>query len=57
MDYCIWSILHKEACSTTYKNLEDVKVSLKKKWAKIPQDTLCAAVVSFRHKLNQVIPS
>ena len=45
----------RRSCSTTHKNFEDLKVSLEGKWAKIPQDSLCVTVVSFKCRLNPVV--
>ena len=36
LDFCILSILEKEACMTAHTNTEALKKSLKREWAKIP---------------------
>ena len=48
LDFCIRSILEKEACTTAHTNTEALKKSLKREWAKIPQQTFHATVKSFR---------
>ena len=46
LDFNIWSILEAEACAKTHNTNEGLKVSLKKAWAKIPQEKLCASIES-----------
>ena len=48
LDFCVWSILEKEACTTAHTNNEALKKSIKREWAKIPQQTFRAAAKSFR---------
>ena len=55
MDFSVWSMLETEACRSPHKIVEVLEVSLVKAWAKIPQKKLCAAVESFRGRLEQVI--
>jgi len=55
LDFCVWSILEKEACATAHDNTETLKKSLEREWAKIPQETFRAAVKSFRGRLERVI--
>ena len=55
MDFCVWGILEKEACSSPHNNLEDLRASLKRAWEKIPQDALRAACQNFRQRLQHVI--
>ena len=55
LDFCVWSILEKEACVTAHTNIEALKKSLKRKWAKIPQQTFHAAVKSFKRRLERII--
>ena len=55
MDFCVWGILEKEACSSPHNNLEDLRASLKRAWEKIPQDALRAACQNFRQRLQRVI--
>ena len=55
MDFCVWGILEKEACSSPHNNLEDLRASLKQAWEKIPQDALHAACQNFRQRLQRVI--
>ncbi|KAI6655320.1 hypothetical protein LOD99_2155 [Oopsacas minuta] len=44
MDYSIWSILETKACAKAHTNVESLKVSLRREWAKMPQETLSTAV-------------
>jgi len=55
LDFCVWSILEKEACATAHDSTETLKKSLARQWAKIPQETFRAAVKSFRGRLERVI--
>ena len=55
LDFCVWSILEKEACATAHTNTEVLKKSLKQEWAKIPQQTFPAAVKSFRRRFKRII--
>ena len=55
LDFCLWSILEKEACATVHNNTEALKKSLEREWAKIPQETIRAAVKSFRGRLERII--
>ncbi|KAI6655696.1 hypothetical protein LOD99_1836 [Oopsacas minuta] len=55
MDYSIWSILGTKACAKVHTNVEYLKVSLRREWVKIPQETLCAAVEPFPRRLKAVI--
>ena len=55
LDFNIWLILEAEACAKTYDTIEGLKVSLKKAWAKIPQEMLCVSVENFRRRLKRVV--
>ena len=55
LDFNIWSILGAEACAKTHETVEGLKVSVKKAWAKIPQEKLRVSVESFRGRLERVI--
>ncbi|KIH58229.1 hypothetical protein ANCDUO_11565 [Ancylostoma duodenale] len=55
MDFCIWSILESEACSTSSPSVQVVKVRLRKAWLKIPQNTLRAACQEYKRRLSLVI--
>ena len=55
MDFCVWGILEKKACSSPHNNLEDLRAFLKRAWEKIPQDALRAACQNFRQRLQRVI--
>ena len=55
LDFNIWSILEAEACAKTHDSVEGLKVSLKKAWAKIPQEKLRVSVENFRGKLERVV--
>ena len=54
LDFNIWSILEAEACAKTHNTIKGLKVSLKKAWAKIPQEKLHVSVESFRERLERV---
>ena len=47
MEHSIWSILETKACAKTHTNIESLKGSLRREWAKIPLETLRAAVEAF----------
>ena len=55
LDFNIWSILEAKACAKTHGIIEGVKVSLKKTWAKIPQEKLRVSVESYRGRLERVV--
>ncbi|KAI6647058.1 hypothetical protein LOD99_8895 [Oopsacas minuta] len=55
MDYSIWLILEIKACAKAHTNVESLKVSLRREWVKIPQETLRAAVEAFSRTLKAVI--
>ena len=55
MNFSVWFMLETEVCCSPHKTVEALKVSLVKAWAKIPQKKLCAAVESFRGRLERVI--
>ena len=48
IDFSVWSILEKNACSMPHKNVESLKKSLIREWANILQEFFCATVKSFR---------
>ena len=47
IDFCVWSLLEADACASTHNSADDLKCSLKKAWAKIPQETLRKAAEGF----------
>lgn len=55
MDFSVWSILEKNACSKPHRNLESLKRSLIYEWDKIPQETLRIAIESVPKRLKAVI--
>ena len=55
MVFSVWSVLETEACRSPHKTVEALKVSLVKARAKISQKKLCAAVESFRGRVERVI--
>ena len=55
MDYSIWSILESKACARSHSNIKSLKESLEKECARIPQETLRAAVEAFPSRLKAVI--
>ena len=54
MDFCIWSVLERNACSKPHRNLKSLKKFLVKKWDKIPQKTLRISVESVPKRLKAV---
>ena len=52
LDFNIWLILEAEA---VLKHTTPLKVSLKKAWAKVPQEKLHVSVESFRERLKRVV--
>lgn len=55
MDFSVWSILEADACASSHGSVDALKRSLEKAWLKIPQETLCNAVKSFRKRIELVI--
>ena len=55
MDFSVWFILETETCSSSHDNVDALKSSLVKAWAKMPQKKLRAAVESFRGRIERVI--
>lgn len=52
LDYSVWAVLEKKACSTPHKSLDSLKAALKKAWAELDDDYLRAAVDSFPRRLR-----
>jgi len=48
----IWSMLETETCCSPHTTVEFLKVSLVKAWTRILQKKLCAAVESFRGRIE-----
>ena len=48
LDFYVWSILEKEVCATAHTNIEALRKSPQREWAKTPQQTFRATVKSFR---------
>ena len=55
MDYSIWSILESKACAKSHTSIQSLKTTLIEEWAKIPQETLRAAVEAFPRRLRGII--
>ena len=55
LNFNIGSLLETEACAKIDDTVEGLKVSLKKAWAKIPQEKLRVSVESFRGRLKTVV--
>ena len=55
MDYTMWSVLEKEACSKPHKKIDDLKRSLISAWQKIPDAVVRAAVRDFRRRLAAAV--
>ncbi|CAJ0928147.1 unnamed protein product, partial [Mesorhabditis belari] len=52
MDFAIWGILKAKVSSAPHANLDDLKATLIKEWAKIPVETLRAAVDDVPKRLR-----
>ena len=55
LDFNVWSMLETEASAAPHDTVETLKASLKKSWAKIPQEKLCVSVESFRGRLEKIV--
>lgn len=55
MDYSVWSILEARACAKPHKNLESLRQSLQREWAKIPAHELRAITENFPKRLRLCI--
>jgi inhibitor of nuclear factor kappa-B kinase subunit alpha len=55
MDYSVWSILEARACAKPHKNLESLRQSLLREWAKIPVQELRAICENFPKRLRLCI--
>ena len=55
MDYSVWSILQANACFDSHRNINALKQKLCREWAKIPQETLCAAIEALPDRIKRVI--
>uniref|UniRef100_A0A7I4YMI3 HTH_7 domain-containing protein n=1 Tax=Haemonchus contortus TaxID=6289 RepID=A0A7I4YMI3_HAECO len=55
MDYCVWSILEREACASKHATIAALKESLKKAWDRIPQEALRAAIDAYPKRLRAII--
>ena len=54
MDYSIWSILETNACGKRHSSVDNLKASLKRAWAALPQRTVRAAVGGLYRRLEDV---
>lgn len=57
LDFCVWSVLEKEACATPATSLNVLKERLVKTWSNIDQNIFRAAVNDFPRRLKAVIKS
>ena len=55
LDFSMWSILEKNACSKPHTNLESLRNSLIREWDRIPQEVIRSAVESVPKRLKAVI--
>ena len=55
LDFSIWLMLKKDACHSEKLSVNNLKKSLQKAWADIPQKKIRAAVEAFRSRLEKVI--
>jgi transposase len=51
LDYCFWSILKAKSCTTSHKNLEELKHSLRREWAKIDIGVIQKSIDEFPKRL------
>lgn len=55
LDFCIWSILESDVCSTRQPSIDVLKERLKEAWQKIPQEVLRAACENFKKRIQLVV--
>ena len=55
MDYSIWSILEKKACSTRHNTVDSLKRALKKAWTEITIEQLASIIDNFPKRLRACI--
>lgn len=55
MDFSIWSILEREACSTYHKSISSLKSALVRAWDRIDADTIRGACGQVPDRLRRVI--
>lgn len=55
MDYSVWAILEARACAKSHKNLESLRQSLLREWAKIPVQELRRICENFSKRLRLCI--
>lgn len=55
MDFCVWSVLEKNACGKPHQTVEALKRSLQREWAKLSMDVVRAAVESTTKRLKEVV--
>ena len=54
-DFCAWSLLETKACFVAHMNVEVLKLSLVREWAKITQEHYRAAVDELQRRIDMVI--
>ena len=54
-DFTVWGYLEKMACKKPHKNIEDLKKSFIKEWARIPKKVLRASVEDVNRRLKATI--
>ena len=59
LDFCVWSVLEREACACAIPatSVKVLKKQLVKAWAEIDQKIFCATVDDFPCRLRAVIKS
>lgn len=55
LDFSVWSVLEKDACSTRHQNLDSLKRSHQKAWGKIDTKYLRAVIDSVPSRLKAVV--
>ncbi len=55
MDYFFWRELKRQVCSKSYQNLNELKVSISKKWTKMDSTDLVKTCKAFCGHIEAVI--
>jgi hypothetical protein len=55
LDFSVWSELERLACKSPHANINDLKASLKKAWAKLSKEYIEKTCSSFRGRIEAVI--
>ena len=55
LDFCIWGVLEGRVNAKQHRSIESLKRALAREWDKLSMETVCAAIGSWRKRLEQVI--